>query len=63
MSKSTVYLVMATTSIATSARRVAKLIMVSPNNNNKFYEMNENDNGTFTVNYGRVGSRGCSEKR
>jgi poly [ADP-ribose] polymerase 2/3/4 len=48
---------MATTSIATAARRVAKLIMVSPNNNNKFYEMNENDNGTFTVNYGRVGSR------
>ncbi len=48
---------MATASITTSTRRVAKLIMVSPNNNNKFYEMNENDNGTFTVNYGRVGSR------
>jgi poly [ADP-ribose] polymerase len=48
---------MATSSIATSSRRAAKLIMVSPNNNNKFYEMHENENGTFTVNYGRVGSR------
>ena len=48
---------MATSSIATSSRRAAKLIMVSPNNNNKYYEMHENENGTFTVNYGRVGSR------
>ncbi|MFD2570092.1 WGR domain-containing protein [Spirosoma soli] len=35
--------------------RVAKLIMVTAENNNKFYEMRENDNGTFTVRYGRVG--------
>lgn len=38
--------------------KVAKLIMVTANNNNKFYEMKEQADGTFTVNYGRVGSRG-----
>jgi len=38
--------------------RTAKLIMVTPSNNNKFYEMQDNGNGTFTVTYGRVGSRG-----
>ncbi len=38
--------------------RTAKLIMVTPNNNNKFYEMQDNGNDTFTVTYGRVGSRG-----
>lgn len=35
--------------------RTAKLIMVTTNNNNKFYEMKENGDGTFTVSYGRVG--------
>lgn len=35
--------------------RTAKLIMVTPNNNNKFYEMQENSNETMTVAYGRVG--------
>ena len=30
------------------------LINVSNKNNNKFYEMIEESNGTFTVNYGRV---------
>jgi poly [ADP-ribose] polymerase len=37
------------------SRRVAKLIMVTAQNNNKFYEMRENDDDTFTVQYGRVG--------
>ncbi|MEN0051148.1 MAG: WGR domain-containing protein [Bacteroidota bacterium] len=40
------------------ALRKAKLVMVTANNNNKYYEMQENLDGTFTVNYGRVGSRG-----
>lgn len=39
-----------------STLRKAKLIMVTENNNNKFYEMEENTDGTFTVSYGRVGS-------
>jgi poly [ADP-ribose] polymerase len=42
-----------------TARREAKLIMVTPDNNNKFYEMRENDDDTFTVTYGRVGTRGA----
>lgn len=42
------------------ALRVAKLIMVTANNNNKFYEMREQADGTFTVNYGRVGTAGTS---
>ncbi|WP_299461595.1 WGR domain-containing protein [uncultured Microscilla sp.] len=37
--------------------RTAKLIMVTANNNNKYYEMQENGDGTFTVSYGRVGGR------
>ncbi|MEO1257701.1 MAG: WGR domain-containing protein [Bacteroidota bacterium] len=37
-------------------RRHAKLIMVTAANNNKFYEMKENGDGTFTAYYGRVGS-------
>ena len=40
----------------TSGLRKAKLIMVTANNNNKFYEMEESADGTFTVSYGRVGS-------
>jgi len=32
------------------------LINVSDKNNNKYYELIEEDNGTFTVNYGRVDS-------
>ena len=39
-----------------SGLRKAKLIMVTANNNNKFYEMEESTDGTFTVSYGRVGS-------
>ena len=37
------------------ALRTVKLIMVTAENNNKFYEMNEKADGTFTVQYGRVG--------
>jgi poly [ADP-ribose] polymerase len=36
--------------------RVAKLIMVTASNNNKYYDMEENPDGTFTVKYGRVGA-------
>lgn len=36
----------------------AKLIMVTTSNNNKYYDMNENEDGTFTVVYGRVGAKG-----
>lgn len=32
-----------------------ELIMVTGDNNNKFYRMSDNDNGNFTVEYGRVG--------
>ena len=35
--------------------RTVKLIMVTAGNNNKYYEMCENDDDTFTVHYGRVG--------
>ncbi len=37
--------------------RACKLIMVTANNNNKYYEMQETSDGRFTVKYGRVGSR------
>ncbi len=37
--------------------RTAKLIMVTTDNNNKFYDMQEIAGGTFTVSYGRVGGR------
>ena len=37
--------------------KIVKLIMVSgDNNNNKYYHMFEQNDGTFTVNYGRVDS-------
>lgn len=36
-------------------RRTVKLIMVTADNNNKYYEMRENENDTFDVQYGRVG--------
>ncbi len=42
------------------ATRIAKLIMVTSANNNKFYEMRDNKDGTFTANYGRVGSAGTN---
>ena len=34
--------------------RVAKLIMVTGENNNKFYNMTEQSDGTIKVEYGRV---------
>ncbi|MDX1906431.1 MAG: WGR domain-containing protein [Bacteroidia bacterium] len=40
--------------------RYARLIMVTAHNNNKFYEMRENGDGTFTATYGRVGSPGVA---
>lgn len=36
-------------------RRLAKLIMVTAENNNKFYDMVENDDGSISIDYGRVG--------
>ncbi len=36
--------------------RTVKLIMVTEGNNNKFYDMQENSDGSFTVMYGRVGA-------
>lgn len=33
-----------------------KLIMVTESNNNKFYNMHDNGDGTFTVDWGRVGA-------
>ncbi|MEM1094342.1 MAG: ADP-ribose polymerase [Bacteroidota bacterium] len=39
------------------AQRISKLIMVTSDNNNKFYDMQDLDNGTFEVTYGRVGNR------
>ena len=35
-----------------------KLMMVTENNNNKFYKMVDNNDGTFTVTWGRVGTEG-----
>ncbi len=41
----------------TDPKRTSKLIMVTADNNNKFYEMTENGDGNFTASYGRVGSK------
>ena len=39
--------------------KVARLIMVTSTNNNKFYDMTENADGqTFTAHWGRVGATG-----
>lgn len=45
------------TSEQRSSLRKAKLIMVTAQNNNKYYELEENNDGTFTASYGRVGSK------
>lgn len=45
---------------STSVLRRAKLIMVTTANNNKYYEMQENTDDSFTVSYGRVGARGTT---
>lgn len=38
--------------------KVVKLIMVTAENNNKFYTMTDNEDGTMTCNWGRVGATG-----
>ena len=43
------------------ARDDVKLIMVTENNNNKFYQMRDNNDGTMTVTYGRVGTPGVKK--
>lgn len=40
--------------MTTTANKVVKLIMVTEENNNKFYNMKDLGNGTFEVQYGRV---------
>lgn len=40
------------------AKPDVKLLMVTTDNNNKFYNLHDNDNGTMTVTYGRFGSDG-----
>lgn len=40
------------------AKSDVKLVMVTTSNNNKFYDMRDNGNGTFTVTWGRVGTPG-----
>ncbi|WP_420150426.1 WGR domain-containing protein [Spirosoma sp.] len=52
---STAPIIQPVVSTPTSTLRTLKLIMVTAENNNKYYEMRENDNATFTVRYGRVG--------
>ena len=37
-----------------NGKQFAKLIMITPGNNNKYYNMPENSNGTFTAEWGRV---------
>lgn len=39
-----------------TGKNYVKLIMVTPDNNNKYYEMTWNGGGTFSVKYGRVES-------
>lgn len=41
--------------------RFCNLIMVTADNNNKYYKMSENEDGTFSATYGRVGSAGVTE--
>ena len=43
--------------------KAVKLIMITPENNNKFYHMTENTNGTFTAEWGRVGATGQSQDK
>ena len=43
---------------ASALRRPSvRLVMVTPSNNNKVYEMAENGDGTFTARFGRIGAR------
>ena len=43
------------------ARDDVKLIMVTENNNNKFYNMHDNGDNSMTVTYGRVGTPGVKK--
>jgi len=43
--------------------KVVKLIMITEENNNKFYTMTENPNGTFTAEWGRVGATGQKQDK
>lgn len=43
------------------ARDPVRLMMVTDQNNNKFYNMDDNGNGTLTVTYGRVGTDGSKK--
>lgn len=43
------------------AKQNVFLIMVTAENNNKFYNMVDNENGTMTVTYGRVGTPGTTK--
>ncbi len=47
--------------LPTALRRSCNLIMVTADNNNKFYRMLEKGDGTFEASYGRVGNAGISE--
>lgn len=40
------------------AKSDVKLLMVTADNNNKFYNMHDNNNGTFTATWGRYGTAG-----
>lgn len=44
---------------STNQLKSVKLIMVTAANNNKYYEMQENNDDTFTVTYGRIGALGA----
>lgn len=41
-----------------TGKRMVKLVMVTESNNNKYYDMEDNEDGTFTVTYGRIGNAG-----
>jgi poly [ADP-ribose] polymerase len=41
------------------ADKYAKLVMVTPDNNNKYYEMTYTGGSTFSVKYGRIESSSC----
>lgn len=42
--------------------RIVKLVMVTPDNNNKYYNMLEKADGSWTAHYGRVGNDGVREE-
>ncbi len=54
-SSNTTALISSTSESTKQSLRTVKLIMVTAENNNKYYEMRENEDHTFDVHYGRVG--------